>query len=209
MGCKTPFQNAFPLDAEGLCALCRAGARGFERAYCFGAYEGNLRELVHLLKYAGVRTLAAPLGEVLRRAIPLDQPFDAVVPMPLHWKRQWRRGYNQSTLLARAVAKHRGIPVLDAIRRVRDTRSQTGLTNAQRRENMVGAFRMRRQPDVRGLRILLIDDVMTTGATGSSCASVLTRAGARSVTLLTLARVDRRSEVPAAARPQSHAVGAS
>lgn len=140
-----------------------------------------------------MKPLATPLGDYLSRALPLDEPFDAVVPAPLHWRRRFARGFNQAALIAKQVAMRRGIPMLHALRRVRATRSQTGLTNAKRRQNVAGAFRVRKRHPVTGLRILLIDDVMTTGATGSACASVLKRAGARSVTLLTVARVDRRS----------------
>ena len=205
--CKTPFQNRFPLDLEGRCALCRAGARGFDAAYCFGFYEGALRDLIHLYKYGGMKPLAKQLGEYLSRALPLDEGFDAVVPMPLHWRRRFERGFNQAALIAAQVARRRKIPVLHAVRRVRATRTQTGLTNAKRRDNVSGAFRVRRGRSVKGLRILLVDDVMTTGATGSACGSVLKRAGAKSVTLLTLARVDRRAPQPSIERYQT--MGAS
>jgi ComF family protein len=190
--CKTPFQNRFPLDEQGRCALCRLGARGFDAAYCFGAYEGALRDLIHLLKYDGMKPLSKPLGEYLSLALPLDEPFDAVVPMPLHWRRRFDRGFNQAALLAKEIARRRKIPVLNAVRRVRATKSQIGLSNSKRRLNVRGAFRARRGKPLEGLRILLIDDVMTTGATASACGAVLKRAGAKSVTLLTLARVDRR-----------------
>jgi ComF family protein len=193
--CRTPFLNRFPLDLEGRCALCRAGARGFDAAYCFGFYEGALRELVHLLKYDGMRPLAEPLGDLLHRALPLDEPFDAFVPVPLHWLKQFQRGFNQSELLAARLAARRRAPVLDALRRVKMTGAQAGLTNNARRRNVAGAFRARRRAD--GLRLALIDDVTTTGATASACASVLKRAGAKSVTLLTVARVDRRAASPA------------
>lgn len=191
--CKTPFLNRFPLDEQGRCALCRSGARGFDAAYCFGSYEGPLRDLIHLLKYGGMKPLARPLGEYLSRALPLDEAFDAAVPMPLHWRRRFDRGFNQSALLAREIGKRRRIPVWNAVRRVRATKSQIGLTNSKRRLNVRGAFRKARlgRP-LEGLRLLLIDDVMTTGATASACGAVLKRAGAKSVTLLTLARVDRR-----------------
>jgi len=209
--CKTPFQNRFQLDLEGRCALCRAGARGFDAAYCFGFYEGALRDLIHLDKYSGMKPLAKPLGEYLSRALPLDEGFDAVVPMPLHWRRRFERGFNQATLIAAQVARRRNIPVLHAVRRVRATRTQTGLTNAKRRDNVSGAFRVSRRVEqgrsLKGMRILLVDDVMTTGATGSACGSVLKRAGAKSVTLLTLARVDRRAPQPAVERYQT--MGAS
>ena len=209
--CKTPFQNRFPLDLEGRCALCRAGARGFDAAYCFGFYEGALRELIHLYKYGGMKPLAKPLGEYLSRALPLDEGFDAVVPMPLHWRRRFERGFNQAALIASQVARRRKIPVLHAVRRVRATRTQTGLTNAKRRDNVSGAFRVGRRAgrgrSLEGLRILLVDDVMTTGATASACGSVLKKAGAKSVTLLTLARVDRRAPQPAVDQYQT--MGAS
>jgi ComF family protein len=191
VSCRTPFQNHFPLDAEGRCALCRSGLRGFDHAYCFGAYEGTLRELIHLYKYRRMRPLAKPLGRLLALALPRDQRFDAVVAVPLHWRRKWDRGFNQSELLAQSIARSWGIPMMRAVKRRKATRAQAGLSNNRRRENVAGAF-VARGGTVRGLRLLLVDDVMTTGATASACGGVLKRAGAQSVTLLTLARVDRR-----------------
>ncbi|MBZ5593983.1 MAG: ComF family protein [Acidobacteriia bacterium] len=195
--CRTPFQNRFPLDESGRCRLCRTGARGFDSAYCFGAYEGTLRELIHLFKYRRMKPLARTLSIYLMSALPRDQRFDVVVPMPLHWRRQWRRGFNQSELLASRIARSCGIPLKNAVRRIRSTETQAGLSNAKRRENVAGAFRMRHRRAVQGRRVLLIDDVMTTGATASACALALKRGGAKSVTLLALARVDRRLFEPA------------
>ncbi len=195
VSCRTPFLNRAPLDDEGRCALCRLGLRGFDAAYSFGAYESTLRELIHLFKYGRVRTLATPLGEMLASAIPRDQAFDAVLAVPLHWWRRFRRGFNQSALLARAVARRYGLKLLGGVRRRRPTRAQAGLSNAQRRQNVAGAFRVTRPSAIAGRRILLIDDVMTTGATASACAAVLKRAGARYVAVLTLARVDRRGVI--------------
>ena len=189
--CRTPFQNAFPLDAEGRCALCRSGLRGFDAAYSFGAYEGVLRELIHLYKYGKVRTLARPLSGLLAQALPRDEAFDAAVPVPLYWRRRLQRGFNQAELLARGLSRRTGIPVVKALGRVRPTPTQAGLSNSARRQNVVKAFRAR---SVTGQRILLIDDVMTTGATAASCALALKQAGARRVALLTVARVDRRME---------------
>lgn len=156
-----------------------------------------------------MKPLAKPLGEFLSRALPLDEGFDAVVAMPLHWRRRFERGFNQAALIGAQVARRRKIPVLHAVRRVRATRTQTGLTNAKRRDNVSGAFRIARRlgrgRSLEGLRILLVDDVMTTGATGSACGSVLKKAGAKSVTLLTLARVDRRAPQPAASADTTQA----
>jgi ComF family protein len=187
--CRTPFQNSFPLDAAGRCALCRSGLRGFDAAYSFGAYEGVLRELIHLYKYGKVRTLARPLSGWLAQALPRDEAFDALVPVPLYWRRRLQRGFNQAELLARGLSRRTGIPVVTALGRVRPTPAQAGLSTSARRRNVAKAFRAR---DVQGKRILLIDDVMTTGATATSCALALKQAGARRVALLTVARVDRR-----------------
>ena len=189
--CRTPFQNAFPLDASGRCALCRSGLRGFDAAYSFGAYEGVLRQLIHLYKYGRVKTLAWPLSGLLAQAMPRDEAFDATVPVPLYWRRRLQRGFNQAELLARGLSRRTGIPVVKALGRLRPTPAQAGLSNSARRQNVSQAFRAR---NVQGKRILLIDDVMTTGATAASCAAALKRAGARSVSLLTVARVDRRME---------------
>lgn len=192
-----PFVNAYPLDGSGRCALCRLGANGFDVAYSYGSYDGTLRTLIHLYKYDKIHTLAKPLGEFLVRTLPREARFDVVVPVPLHWRRRWQRGFNQSELLAKIVARRWNIPVVKAARRARATASQAGLTNAKRRANVQGVFKIKKRDAVAGKRILLIDDVLTTGATASSCARSLKRAGATHVTILTLARVDRRSAVEA------------
>ncbi len=194
--CRAPFLNRYPLDDEGRCALCRRGVRGFDAAYSFGFYENELRKLIHLFKYGRIQTLSAPLGRLLARALPREQTFDVIVPMPLHWFKRWQRGFNQSELLAREIGRRTHTPVQNVLRRVRSTASQAGLTSAKRRENVSGAFQTSRRAKHRkaldGHSVLLIDDVMTTGATAASCARALKRGGARQVTLLTLARVDRR-----------------
>jgi ComF family protein len=192
--CRTPFLNSFPLDSEGLCALCRHGLRGFDAAYCYGTYEGVLRELIHLYKYGRVQTLAKPLGDLLTAALPREERFDAVTAVPLHWRRQWQRGFNQSELLARLMAARYGIPVVYALRRVRATETQAGLSNTRRRQNVATAFECGGASALQGKRILLIDDVMTTGSTAAACARVLKGAGAAKVALLAVARVDRRME---------------
>ena len=211
--CRTPFQNGFPLDSEGRCALCRSGLRGFDTAYCFGAYEGPLRKLIHLYKYSSVKTLARPLGDLLAAALPRDERFDVITPVPLHWRRQWRRGFNQSELLARDIARRTGVPVVNALQRVRPTLTQAGLSNTGRRRNVAKAFRCRAGARwvrrIQGKHILLIDDVMTTGSTAAACALALKRAGATRVALLTVARVDRRMDGTRAAAAHSTAGGSS
>lgn len=192
VSCRTPFLNEHPLDSEGLCALCRLGLNGFDAAYSFGLYETELRQLIHLFKYGRVQTLAKPLGRLLVSALPREEHFDLIVPMPMHWLRRWQRGFNQADLLARELGRRTHLTVRHAVRRVHHKRAQAGLTNSKRRLNVQGAFRVKNASAIRGKRILLIDDVMTTGATASACARVLKRAGAAHISLLTVGRVDRR-----------------
>jgi ComF family protein len=139
-----------------------------------------------------MKPLAKPLARFLEKALPVDDGYDAVVPVPLHWRKKWRRGFNQAELLALQISRHRRIPLMNALQRKRPTEIQAGLAMAGRRRNVAGAFLMKPGSDLAGKRILLIDDVMTTGATASACAAALKRGGAKSVSLLTLARVDRR-----------------
>lgn len=194
--CRTPFLNEYPLDEAGRCGICRHGLNSFDAAYSFGSYEAELRSLIHLFKYGKIEPLAGPLGRLLASALPRDQRFDFIAPLPLHWLRFWRRGFNQSELLAREIARRTGLPVRSVIRRVQHTTAQARLTHAQRRDNVLRAFQAKRGRGagrhIQGSRVLLIDDVMTTGATANACAAALKKAGAAHVTLLTLARVDRR-----------------
>jgi len=190
-----PFVNRFPLDEAGRCGLCRLGLRGFDAVYSYGSYEGSLRELVHLFKYNGMRPLARTLGWLMVHALPRETTFDVIVPMPIHWLKKWQRGFNQSDDLAREIGKKWNVPVRTVVRRKKATRPQAGLTNAKRRANMQGAFRMAGRKSLAGMRVLLVDDVVTTGATASACARVLKRAGAAHVALLALARTDRRQAV--------------
>jgi len=190
--CRAPFANEFPLDETGRCALCRLGLTGFDAAYTFGFYEGTLRELIIVFKYGRVQTLARPLGEMLSRALPRDSRFDVIVPLPMHWLRRWRRGFNQAALLAHELGRRTGLPVENLLKRTRSAPPQAGMTSAKRRTNVAGAFNAPRPQSVHGRRVLLIDDVLTTGATAGVCARALKRAGAASVTVLTVARADRR-----------------
>jgi ComF family protein len=169
-----------------VCDECKGVDFGFESARAPLRYEGVGKEIVHALKYRGytrvVERLAAPL--MLGVLEPTDR-FDAVVPVPLHRSRLRRRGFNQADLLARGVAAKMNAPVSATLQVVRRTRDQVELSATERRANVSGAFRARGR--VLG-RILLIDDVFTTGATMSACAETLVRAGAREVRALSLCR---------------------
>lgn len=179
---------------------------GFDEVFSAGVYDGALRKLIHLFKFEGVRPLARPLGGFLAQALPRERRFDVIVPMPLHWRRRWRRGFNQSELLAREIGRRWNIPVRKLVRRKRATAPQAGLTSAQRRKNVQGAFEAARGANLRGMSVLLIDDVLTTGATAGACARALKRAGAAHISLLALARRDRLAGVES---PQNALAAAS
>lgn len=152
-------------------------------------FEGALREAVHTLKYNRVRRMAGPLSELLAQHLrdhPL--PADALVPVPLHARRLSERGFNQSELLAQHLAARTGVPCMhNGLLRSRDTPHQVGLDAQQRRENVRAAF-VWQSSTPPPQRVLLIDDVLTTGATLEACAETLRRAGAREVGALALAR---------------------
>lgn len=156
--------------------------------------EGGIARATILLAKHGrraslVRHLADLLADEAPRYLPI-QDWDALVPVPLHWWRQWRRGFNQAELLARVVGRRYELPVLGRVlRRVRATPPQQGDPET-RRQNVREAFHVRAPARVAGKRLLLVDDVFTTGATANACARALLRAGAADVGVLTLARVE-------------------
>ena len=173
------------------CSLCARKTPPFQAAVRIGIYDGPLSRMVQSLKYKGARHGIPLLSELLAAKLHqagAAQEVDLVTAVPLHWWRYWRRGFNQSLLLARGL-RRRGLeaPQRRVLVRTRDTRPQVGLSMTARRENVRGAFRVRRPAEVKGRRILLVDDVMTTGATAGECARVLRRAGARSVTVAVVA----------------------
>lgn len=170
------------------CVHCDTVPASIDRARAIGPYAGALRDILHALKYDGRRSLAVPLAARMRQAgSDLFDGTEAVVPVPLHPRRRRERGFNQAADLAR----HLGLPVVDALVRRKSTPSQTTLHATERHENMRGAFTATaRLAHLRGASILLVDDVRTTGATLDACALVLREAGVRAVFALTAARVE-------------------
>jgi len=207
--CRTPFADDYPLDEHDLCTVCREGLANFDSAYSFGSYEGPLQQLIHLFKYAKVESLAGPLSRLLMQALPFDANFDLIVAMPLHWRKRWERGFNQAELLAEPLARRYGLRLATNLRRARYTKSQAGLSESARRENLRGSFRVHRPYQLVGKRVLVIDDVFTTGATLRAAAAVLKSAGAAHVSALTLARVDRAISTRTALKSAAAAWGQS
>jgi ComF family protein len=170
-----------------------ANPPAYDRARAAVRYDDVARALVTSYKYSDRMDLAPLMGRwMVRAGLELLDAADALVPVPLHWRRLWARRFNQSAALARIISEISGIAVLhEAIKRVRATPQQVGLTKAQRADNVQGAFRVpaEEKGHVAGRRLILIDDVLTSGATVDTCARALLRAGAAHVDVLTFARV--------------------
>ncbi len=186
----TPFEQ--DLGAGLLSPQAIADPPVFRRARAVARFEdGPARRLVHRLKYSDRGELAGPLGAWMARAgADVLAEADAIVPVPLHALKLWTRRFNQAAALARAIARRTGKPFEPALlARVKATRSQVGLSREQRAQNVQGAFRAPPGARVKGRRIALVDDVLTSGATANAAARALLRAGAVQVDLIVFARV--------------------
>src|SRR5271155_5193568 len=165
----------------------------YNRARAAGRFDEVSRALVHALKYSDRLDLAPMMGRWLGHAgRELLADADALVPVPLHWRRNWARRFNQSAMLAAAISATSGVPIATgALKRVKATGQQVGLSRSERAANVQGAFRVppEKKAAVVGRRLILIDDVLTSGATAEGCARALLRAGAGNVDVLVFARV--------------------
>ena len=200
---ETERLEADRIEVETRCLLCQRTDLPFVRAVAYGSYDGELRDLIHLLKFQQVRRAAAVLGRMLaetianlEQAMPVGTLFSSkitVIPVPLHTRKQAQRGFNPAAMIARDALKQLSRPKRfdlcpGVLLRRRETGSQIGLTRHPRRENMRGAFAVSDPTRILNRDILLIDDVYTTRTTASECARVLRRAGAARTWVATVAR---------------------
>lgn len=185
----------FPVDlgAGLLSPAAIADPPVFARARAVCRFDGTARELVHRLKYGDRVELSLTLGRMMAQAgRELTADADLVLPIPLHRARLWRRRFNQAGALARVVSRETGVPLATTVLiRIRRTQQQVGLTRPQRAANLQGAFQVpaAARGRIEGRRVLLVDDVLTTGATVNAASRTLQRAGASAVDVLTFARV--------------------
>jgi ComF family protein len=182
--CGRPLRRA---DSSGPCVVCRIRSPAFSRARAAGIYEGTLRDAIHVLKFRGCRTIAAPLGDLVASAAQAaGLRADVVVPVPLHPSRLRHRGFNQAELLARRAAGLLGLPCdAGVLRRTHRTEAQSRLARDTRLTNVRDVFTC--AGALSGTRVLVVDDVIATGATASACAHALLAAGAEKVLVATVA----------------------
>jgi ComF family protein len=193
--CGYAFASQNIATPHPLCGSCRRGLYAFDFARAYATFEDPLKEIIHHFKYQSRRSLAHPLA--LRLAAVYREnasAFDVnlVIAIPLHRSREAERGFNQATELARHFCRETSLPLLERVlQRIRATQIQAGLSRRERRINLKGAFQVTQPEKLSGKKILVIDDVFTTGATLNECAKILKHHGAARVCLLTLARVIR------------------
>lgn len=178
-----------PSSEAKTCSDCMREPPAFDTLRCFAPYTGVLREAIHEFKYRRRRRLARPLGELLA-AVPMDNAkVDAIVPVPIHPAKLRTRQFNQAALLARELTRHLEIPlVLEGLARLIDSEPQAGLSRKKRLKMGKGVFGAGNRGLIAGKRILLVDDVCTTGATLRACSAALIKAGAHEVKAVALAR---------------------
>lgn len=195
--CALPLE--IDLGEESLCGLCAAKAPKWDQARAALAYDDASRQAILELKHAGRRDGLATMTNWMSLAgDDILTNTDWLIPVPLHYQRLAKRGFNQAAWLAQGVARQSGtLALVDGLSRTRATPSQGGLTGRQRRKNVAGAFEVRksRAPRIRGATVTLVDDVLTTGSTLAACTKALKKAGAASVNVLVLARVVRDADI--------------
>lgn len=194
--CGKPFlisTDLFKQDREILCADCKRKKYSFEFARSVGIYHKVLKECIYLFKYYGEKKLAEPFGELLIDYLVKNQEFkkkiDLIIPVPLHNNDLKKRGFNQSVLLSRIIGNHFSIPVKEEVLiKKKLTSSQVNLSKKEREKNILKAFSVDRPEEIKGVNILILDDIFTTGSTVEECAKELKKAKAKNIFILALAR---------------------
>jgi ComF family protein len=191
-GCARVFPGAIPSIEDWMCPSCLRTKRSYDACHAVSYYEGPIKELLQTFKFARAEYLAGTLREIFMKGMvrKLDwENFDFVVPIPLHPRKLKERGFNQSYILAQTVREVTGLRILrDGIIRIKYSEGQTLQDKKARLENIRGSFEIRKFEKLQGKKIVLVDDVLTTGATIQECSRVLKEAGAESVEVLVLAR---------------------
>jgi competence protein ComFC len=173
------------------CPECENTNLKLEKSFFVSDYKAPIKNLIHQFKYKKHMCLATPLGHLLIKLLSKEIicEIDVIVPVPLHWKKKQKRGFNQSKLMAKKICKKLSLPIsVNNLHRVKNTLSQTQLSRQQRQKNVYGAFKVKNPEKFTKKNILLVDDVLTTGTTASECAKSLKNAGANKVFLIALAR---------------------
>lgn len=193
--CGTTLGPHTVSTTEG-CMTCKGRNLPFSTLTSVTYYEGAMKTLIHKFKYSGQKFLCNPMNTMVleqEKVKELVLNIDVIVPVPLHWIKKMRRGFNQAELLARGIQQYSSKPVsVNNLYRAKNTASQTRLSKTQRLVNIRNAFRVHDPKSFQGKRILLVDDVLTTGVTASECSKILRQSGARSVHLLILATAKDR-----------------
>jgi ComF family protein len=188
--CSEPFEGS--ISGAFTCANCAHRTIHFDAAVAAYRGRGIVRQIIHEFKYVRQIHLRHVVARWLHAALDDERlrgrKFDVIVPVPLHPTRQRERGFNQASLIAELLSAQTSISAKPVLERSRYTTTQTALDRSERMENLHNAFRLRKNADVRGLRVLLVDDVLTTGSTLNECARVLKLTGAFSVHAATAAR---------------------
>jgi ComF family protein len=192
----TPFRGktcslcGVPLEGkDNRCPQCLRNPPYFDRGFFYGLYQGKLEEAILRFKYQDHPGLSAPLGKLLAEKFrETGVQVDLVTWVPLHQRKLKMRGYNQAELLARAISVNLGLPYGDLLIKKKETKPQSRLSREERLKNVIGVFKPKSAVELQGKSLLLVDDVVTTGATASECARVLKEMGAEKVFVLSLAR---------------------
>ncbi|MBX7167068.1 MAG: ComF family protein [Pirellulales bacterium] len=199
--CAAVLTTGDRLQPRDGCYFCRETKVSFQAAAAFGRYDGLLREALLRMKHSSDDHLSQAIGALC--AARLDDQVrrwwaDRIVPVPLHWQRRWQRGSNSAEIVGTALARRLNLPLARrSVVRRRPTSPQVGLLPHQRQRNVADAFRVRRPEDVAGQRVIIVDDILTTGATVNELARTLRRAGAGWIGVVAVARTDHAQESPA------------